>query len=379
MTMDLHIGSLLLLLGLAGGTIFLVFAGYSIYNKLKQSRIWSRIEADLDEPQNDTEKAAFEQCALPPDTNIEFIEPEGDAGSDPGDTAKWADEVSKDAIEMAAVGARREREIKQSTLDYDGVPTGQEFTDLDGFKYKFVKNPNYDPCITDKGDGRSRVRTKLKLSGAVTNAAAIPMPTPVEMEKITKRQALESTTLVGAENPLSLDLEDENDSCAICGSFTDHNHTGAELRRAVYERSERQFNDWAEALDLTKLGPEAVQRLLARCKIFLFDNAGLKEMQSYDDLLLRAQDLARADAEDTAFFMEALKEAETIRRAEILKARGKVCGNCEDLTPEDMDEGPENCGCPHRASDLVGADNPKAEKRKRVVKKKPVKKSRRKR
>ncbi len=361
----------LALLGLMTATILLVWGVASVYFKFKQNAFWASFEEG--EPETDEERAAYDQYdkpCVPEGTDIEF-DPEGDPTAGP---TAGSVEVAKDAAEMVAVYAKKDREAKQQSLDYDRIPTGTRFLDLDGNYYKFVEHPwaggedlNGKPIPAGK-------RVKLKLTGAVTNDKAIPTPTYGQMEAITKAQAIETVENVDG-NVLAVDPNDE--TCEICGVGTEHAHSGGEVRRVIGERAESKFKTYVANLDLTKLPAEEVGKLWSRCKLRLETDAALSAMVEMDNLFARAQKLAQEDAEDEAFFQQTLKEREAgpivVEQKAVLDtmhpekcgfevpnfapctrdyghegpcalpAYAKYCGNCVDLFPEDRTV--ENCGC----------------------------------
>jgi hypothetical protein len=335
MTTNFNIAAPLLLLAFMAGSVALTYLGAAIYFKLK-NRLWLdgiEMEAEMNDQPTEEERAALEQFdLLDGGADWEFVEPEGDAAAGPVGSV----DVAKDAEEMKAVLAQKLREHKQSTLNYDRIPTGQVFTDLNGRQYKFVKNPRaglkvgLDPYSYVLPD-----RVKISVGGAVVNPEAVPMPSANEIAKIMKRQSIESV-----ENVAGTALNGEYDSvpCEICGVGADHSHSGGEVRRHVIEQAETLFKKYVDDLDLTKLPAEEVQKVWARCKLRIEQDAAQAAMVAMDDLFARAQQLALEDAEDEAFFEATKKEAERARR-------GPTCGNCEDLTVEEMKEGAENCGC----------------------------------
>ncbi len=76
--------------------------------------------------------------------------------------------------------------------DYESMPSGQVFKDVDGNLYKMVDNPRFDPEV--KG---SKPRTKLKVTNQVKGVGAFPTPNKQQMEAITASQS-QDTVNTGA-------------------------------------------------------------------------------------------------------------------------------------------------------------------------------------
>jgi hypothetical protein len=311
MTTNFNIAAPLLLLAFMAGSVALTYLGAAIYFKLK-NRLWLdgiEMEAEMNDQPTEEERAALEQFdLLDGGADWEFVEDESDAAAGPVGSV----DVAKDAEEMKAALVQKLREHKQTTLNYDRIPTGQVFTDLNGRQYKFVKNPRaglkvgLDPYSYVLPD-----RVKISVGGAVVNPEAVPMPSANEIAKIMKRQSIESV-----ENVAGTALNGEYDSvpCEICGVGADHSHSGGEVRRHVIEQAETLFKKYVDDLDLTKLPAEEVQKVWARCKLRIEQDAAQAAMVAMDDLFARAQQLALEDAEDEAFFEATKKEAERARR-----------------------------------------------------------------
>jgi hypothetical protein len=355
MTMNASFTLLFYVLALAGASVLLVYIGATIYYKRKQAQFWNSVEKLDAEPQTEAERAAYEQYDAAEGFDVEFVEPEGDAAAE----SVSQEEVAKDVAEMAALFKQRERERLQQSLDYDAIKTDVPFTDLDGQKYKFVENPNYDPDAIYGTPMKARV--KMKLTGAISNSNAIPFPDRAELSRIMKRQAVEDVENIDG-NVLNM----EGDSaCEICGICTEHNHAGGEVRRFIFDRAETTFKKYVEDMDLTKLPAEDVQKLWARCKARIEQDASLSAMLNLDSLFVRAQKIAQEDAEDEAFFKQTCIDAEKgpvtkcdkpapMGYANCTRGFGhggpcalpkyvENCGNCEDLPEEYRAE--ENCGC----------------------------------
>lgn len=79
---------------------------------------------------------------------------------------------------------QQQKQAQPKKVDYDKVPSGEVFTDLDGQQYRFVDNPKYDPSIQG-----SKPRTKCKVTNQVRDTQAIPMPSREGMSAITADQA----------------------------------------------------------------------------------------------------------------------------------------------------------------------------------------------
>lgn len=382
----------LLVLGIVGASCALVYIAATVYYRWKQNRFWDSFDAEGDdEPTTDEERAAMSLWNMPEGSVVEFVDPEGDPAAEPAEGPVGKVEVAKDAAEMVALFAAKQRAAAQQTMDYDRIPTGQVFTDLNGRSYKFVENPRFGEY-----PGAPK-RSKISVGGFVSNPNAIPTPSLAEMAAITKRQAVETVENVDGN---ILSVQPDDDTCEICGVGTDHGHSGGEVRRVIGERAEAKFKTYVANLDLTKLPAEEVMSLWSRCKLRLETDAAQAAMEQMDNLFARARKLAEEDAEDEAFYKAVCKEAEAgpinvapptavldtlhpktcgfevPHYAPCTRDYGhegpcamplytKYCGNCTDLFPEDR--AVENCGCGFDISDkpvsvtVDGADEEEGE------------------
>lgn len=82
---------------------------------------------------------------------------------------------------------------KKPEIDYDSIPSGQVFTDVDGVERKFVDNPNFNPDIPG-----SKKRAKIGVANQVRDTAVVPMPTGAHMETISQIQSAESISKIEA-------------------------------------------------------------------------------------------------------------------------------------------------------------------------------------
>lgn len=78
----------------------------------------------------------------------------------------------------------------EGKIDYDSIPSGKEFKDVDGSVYKFVDNPNFDPSIPG-----SRARAKKKLTAQVSGADIKRHPPPDKHMLETYSQIQSATTV----------------------------------------------------------------------------------------------------------------------------------------------------------------------------------------
>jgi hypothetical protein len=308
------------------GSVFLVWAGATLYFRYRQAQFWDRAEALAAEPMTDDERAAFAEwdqaCAADGldeepdflDQLYDELEPEGDPKAAPAMTAQ---EALQDIKVAAKAKLDRERRHEE-----DEPPIGVVFDGGDGNKYKYVINP------------RTKARVRMKVSGAVGNAAALPTPTPAEMSRLMARSAAE--TVYGMDPAFDLDVTDE--ACELCNSSESHSHTGAELRYFIDTRVEESFKKQIEDMDLTKLTTDEVERLWARCRARIEQNATLVAMSRLDKLWYR---VTQFDEDDEAFFQQTCAEAaqgpvplelmECVMAPQAEEKRGNTCANCEDL------------------------------------------------
>jgi hypothetical protein len=114
---------------------------------------------------------------------------------------------------VAKAGKTKAPRVKKDAAgepDYDSVPSGTPFKDVDGTMCKFVDNPNYDP-----GREGSRPRTKLKIQGQVRAVSGgFPPPTKDQLTMLSQVQAMEtigSGTSASATSPFGYDKDASTD------------------------------------------------------------------------------------------------------------------------------------------------------------------------
>lgn len=94
--------------------------------------------------------------------------------------------------------------------DYDSIPSGTPFKDVDGTMCKFVDNPNFDPAREG-----SKPRTKLKITGQVRAAGTgFPAPNKQQLEAMSLAQSsatVDSATSASATSPFGYDKEASTD------------------------------------------------------------------------------------------------------------------------------------------------------------------------
>lgn len=266
-------------------------------------------------------------------------EPEGDPAAKTPEPSKTEEELDRAATEKAAA----ERAAR------DEIPVGVAFTGEDGNRYKYVRHP-----VTG-------ARTKLKVTSAVGNPNAVPMPRGAEMSRISMHQAVDSVHGQAMDSYINL-YEETVSPCELCDLKEQHSHTSKELAVFIRERTESSFKKHVEEMDLTKLPIGDVEKLWARCKARIQQSATLREMTRLEGIW---DTVVNFDEEDETFFQDVVKQAsagpialDKLERSPAPnyakaeegpwtgKVRGETCGNCEDLSVQDMMESPENCGCP---------------------------------
>lgn len=100
--------------------------------------------------------------------------------------------------------------------DYDSVPTGEVFRDVDGHHYKFVENRNYDPSAplmdaAGKPNPYAKQRTKLKVTKQVQNNSGMPVLSREQLQSVTAAQSLDSVALGRNANEIFPDSQGGQD------------------------------------------------------------------------------------------------------------------------------------------------------------------------
>lgn len=101
-------------------------------------------------------------------------------------------------------------------VDYEAIPSGQVFKDVDGLLYRFIDNRNYDseatyekllekglaPDAAEKLASRPRIKSKVVAAGNAGHKRR-PMPDNSTLEQLTAVQSQQSVSLgrMGGENP----------------------------------------------------------------------------------------------------------------------------------------------------------------------------------
>lgn len=112
----------------------------------------------------------------------------------------------------AAPAGKRPPRVKKNadgTPDYDGIPSGELFRDVDGNLCKMIDNPRFDPAIEG-----SKPRTKMKATNQVRVSGGYPPPTKDQLSSLSHAQSaatISSGTSASATSPFGSDSDATQD------------------------------------------------------------------------------------------------------------------------------------------------------------------------